>query len=56
MAEEARETRFKELKDKFARLDPLVQASLRETIIEDLESQSVDVRQVVFNHIKNEVR
>jgi hypothetical protein len=55
MAEEARGKRFQELKDEFARLDPLVQAELREEIIEDLNNQSVDVRQVVFNHIKNEV-
>jgi hypothetical protein len=55
MAEEARGKRFQELKDEFTRLDPLVQAELREEIIEDLNNQSVDVRQVVFNHIKNEV-
>jgi len=56
MAEEARGKRFQELKDEFARLDPLIQAELREEIIEDLNNQSVDVRQVVFNHIKNEAR
>lgn len=55
MAEEARGKRFQELKDEFARLDPSIQPDLREEIIEDLNSQSVDVRQVVFNHIKNEV-
>jgi hypothetical protein len=55
MAEEARGKRFQELKDEFSRLDPLVQAELREEIIEDLNNQSVDVRQVVFNHIRNEV-
>ncbi|KIM23880.1 hypothetical protein M408DRAFT_332082 [Serendipita vermifera MAFF 305830] len=56
MAEEARATRFQELKDKFTRIDPLIQAGLREEIIEDLDSQSVDVRQVVFNHIRNEIK
>ena len=55
MAEEARAKRFQELKDEFARLDPKIQPELREEIIEDLNNQSVDIRQVVFNHIKNEV-
>jgi uncharacterized membrane-anchored protein YjiN (DUF445 family) len=55
MAEEARGQRFQELKDEFTRLDPGIQPDLREEIIEDLNNQSVDVRQVVFNHIRNEV-
>lgn len=55
MAEEARARRFQELKDEFTRLDPEIQPELREEIIEDLNNQSVDIRQVVFNHIKNEV-
>ncbi|KIM23876.1 hypothetical protein M408DRAFT_332078, partial [Serendipita vermifera MAFF 305830] len=56
MAEEARAKRFQELKDEFARLDPQIQPELREEIIEDLNNQSVDIRQVIFNHIKNEIK
>lgn len=55
LAEEARAKRFRELRDAINRLDPNIQPELREEILEDLDSQSVDIRQVAFNHIKNRV-
>lgn len=55
LAEGARAKRFQELKDAIARLDPNMQPDLRVEILEDLDSQSVDIRQVAFNHIKNRV-
>jgi hypothetical protein len=55
MAEDARGKRFNELKVEIAKLDPRIQPELREEIIEDLENQSSDIRQVAFNHIKGKV-
>ncbi|CCA76328.1 hypothetical protein PIIN_11894 [Serendipita indica DSM 11827] len=56
MAEEARAKRFQDLKDKIKDLDPKMQPELREEIIEDLSNQSVNIRQVAFNQIKNKIK
>jgi hypothetical protein len=55
VAEDARGKRFNELKIEIAKLDPRIQPELRKQITQDLENQSIDIRQVAFNHIKEKV-
>jgi hypothetical protein len=55
VAEDARGKRFNELKIEIAKLDPKLQPGLREEITQDLENQSINIRQVAFNRIKEEV-
>lgn len=56
MAEDARSKRFQALKEEIAHLDFTLHPELREEIIEDLDDQSVNIRQVAFHQIKNRVR
>ncbi|CCA76063.1 hypothetical protein PIIN_10063 [Serendipita indica DSM 11827] len=56
MAEEARAKHFQDLKDKIKYLDPKMQPEFRKEIIEDLNDQSVNIRQVAFKQIRNKIK
>jgi len=55
LAETAKEKRFKALQDAIRHLDPRLQPKLREDIVGEIESQSIDIRKVSFPQILRSV-